>query len=212
MTRIAPQQQPHHTASHRIHRSARYAFRSCRAREKHYALQSMLQMETWEYFSLTPTKNMVFTVFNRQDAFQSFCHTDKRITHGSRQSQVSGHHLEMMTRFESSLHNPTIQEQTRGVFCTSKKKSLYIQGEISKQTWQKGQMTPDRYFSQNVWLHFLKYWGYEQMLSNKPTVSQNYVVKLDPHHRVDAFTKEKGVFCKIRVSVTVSLGDTPNQV
>lgn len=65
-------------------------------------------------FLTTLTENIILKrnshSFTRQGVIQCFCDANKRITDRSSQSQVVWPHLDMVTRLESSFHNPTIQE------------------------------------------------------------------------------------------------------
>lgn len=151
--------------------------------------------------------------FPRQGVFHYFCDTEKRIMHRSSQSQIIWTHLDMVSRLESNIHNPTIQKQRKYLFQKSEGggvgRNLYNQGDISKQTYvKKGQIHRRGIFLK---MSVFKYWGSDHMLSNKPRILQNHAVKYGPTSRVDSFIKPKGVFYKIRVSATTSPGNAPNQ-
>lgn len=169
MTAVGPLHQPHHIASHRVHCSARYEFRSSTHQKK--SMRNILYCRgTHRSISHGHQVRICNShAFTRQGARQCFCHTDKRILHKGWQSQVIWHHLEMMTRFESNLPIPQFKKKKEVFFYGSKKKTLFIQGETSKQTWHGGQ-TWHRigYFSQNAWLHFFDCWGSEQCFLTSP--------------------------------------------
>lgn len=67
---------------------ARNAFRSCHTLEGHYALYSILQMETQEYLSMISNENMEFIFFYKAGCISMFPSHRQKNMHKSLQSQV----------------------------------------------------------------------------------------------------------------------------
>lgn len=125
MTAVGPLHQPHHIASHRVHCSARYEFRSSTHQKK--SMRNILYCRgTHRSISHGHQVRICNShAFTRQGARQCFCHTDKRILHKRWQSQVIWHHLEMMTI--SPSHNSRRKKRCffmalRRKHCTFKEK------------------------------------------------------------------------------------------